>query len=73
GIKPDASSPNDPEEMDGKGGLNRNMIPGRHYIQVDDAPAFAVKFDLVQASSKCPSLKRFIVEIERLIDRMNAD
>ena len=70
GIKEDAESPQNPEEIDGKGGLKRNMIHGSKYLEVDDQPAFAQRFDLTLASQKCPSLERFIREIIRLFNEM---
>ena len=67
GIRNDAESPQNPEDVDGKGGLKRNLIAGSKYIEVDDQPAFANKFDIEQAAQTCPSLARFVREVKRLV------
>jgi len=66
GIKTDAISPQNPEDINGKGGIKRNLIIGGYYNEVDDQPAFADRFDINQAALKCPSLNRFINKLHSL-------
>jgi hypothetical protein len=67
GIKPDAKAPNDPEAIRGaKERLSRNMI-GRHYLPVDDQPAFAARMDLELAQQRCASFRRLATGLEKIL------
>jgi hypothetical protein len=67
GIKPDANPLDDPETIRGaKERLSRNMIR-RHYLEVDDQPAFAARMDLEPALRRCASFRRLAAGLERII------
>ncbi len=68
GILDTACSPSDPEAIrDAKGFLTRAMEGSHHYLEVDDQPAFAEKFDLTQALSNCRSFKKFYNDFRRIV------
>lgn len=68
GIKPDATSPAEPESIrDAKGRLTSNMERGRSYLEVVDQPALAAKFDLEAARARCPSFQFLCDELRRLV------
>lgn len=73
GISKTAAPPDCPEEIRGaKERLSQNMEAQRTYLEVDDQPAFAKKFDIQQAQARCPSLNRFIFKVGRVIEAMVA-
>ena len=67
GIRDDAVAPPDPESIRGaKERLTQNMAR-RGYVEVDDQPAFASRFDLVQARARCPSFELLVRELKALV------
>lgn len=67
-IRATATSPPDPEAIRGANErLTRNMDGNRRYVEVDDQPAFAKKFDLVMAIERCPSLKRLTIGLQNML------
>lgn len=71
GIAETAVSPENPEGIrDAKGYLSRQMTSGRTYVEVDDQPALADRFDLWLARQRCPSLDKFIRDAEAILDTM---
>jgi hypothetical protein len=46
------------------------MIIGRRYLEVDDQPALAGKFDMDLARANCPSFDKFLREVGDLVDRI---
>lgn len=70
GIRGDANAPPDPEAVRGaKERLTRNMTR-RSYVEVDDQPAFAARFDLTLAKSRCPSFAQLARELNALVDAL---
>ncbi|MCI0694609.1 DUF4276 family protein [candidate division KSB1 bacterium] len=68
GLADTAVSPERPEEIrDAKGYLTRQMTAKRTYVEVDDQPAFAEKFDLQLARQRCPSFDKFVRDVEVLL------
>jgi hypothetical protein len=68
GLAGTAVSPERPEEIrDAKGYLTRQMTGGRTYVEVDDQPALAARFDWQLARQRCPSLDKFLRDVERLL------
>lgn len=68
GISKDACSPPNPEEIKGaKELIAQNMTSDRNYVEVDDQPAFADKFDLHVSRSRCPSLDKLFKDFYSLI------
>ncbi len=71
-IRDDAAAPPDPESIRGaKERLTRNMVRGS-YVEVDDQPAFAARFDLALANSRCPSFAMLIRELGALVTTLRA-
>lgn len=61
GIRDDAESHPDPEQpRDAKRALKNRMIPGRGYSETTDQAAFAAKFSMPDAYSKCRSFRKFV-------------
>ncbi|MFQ6008417.1 MAG: DUF4276 family protein [Candidatus Zixiibacteriota bacterium] len=72
-IRPDATTPQDPESVRGaKERLNQNM-QDRRYIEVDDQPALAACMNIQQARGRCPSFDRFLREVESMISQLIQD
>ncbi|MBM4466711.1 MAG: DUF4276 family protein [Chloroflexi bacterium] len=68
GLAEAAVSPERPEDIrDAKGYLSRQMTGGRTYVEVDDQPALADRFDLQLARQRCPSFDKFIRDVESLV------
>ena len=68
GIIETAASPRKPEDIrDAKGYLSRQMTPGRRYVEVDDQPAFAERFDLESARQHCPSFDKFVRDVQGIL------
>lgn len=68
GIVEDAVSVPNPEEIRGaKERLSQFMTNDLNYVEVDDQPALAAKFDFSLARKQCPSFDKFIRDFERLI------
>jgi len=68
GISPEATSPVAPEEIRGaKGWLTRQMPIGCTYLEVDDQPAMASRFDVEQARQKCGSFDKFVRDVEAIV------
>lgn len=66
GIRDDAAAPRDPESIRGaKERLTQNM-DRRSYVEVDDQPAFASRFELAQAHARCPSFRLLVQELNAL-------
>jgi len=71
GISAEACSPSDPENIrDAKGYLTQAMEGSRHYLEVDDQPAFADKFDMTQALNNCRSFKKFYYDFRNIVDSL---
>jgi hypothetical protein len=69
GISETATSPQDPEDIRGaKEHLSHQMAHGRSYVEVDDQPALAEKFDLALARQRCPSFDKFVRDVQRILD-----
>jgi len=67
GIPEDAVSPKDPEEIrDPKGWLTRTMND-RAYVETDDQPALAERFDFKQAYENCRSFRKFDKEVRAIL------
>jgi hypothetical protein len=63
-----AVAPETPEAIrDAKGYLSLQMPSGRHYVEVDDQPAFAQRFDLVAAREHCPSFDKFVRNVQHIL------
>lgn len=72
GIRADATPPANPETIRGaKERLTQNM-EGRTYLEVDDQPALAARFDMHVARQACPSFNRFLREVARLVSLLRA-
>jgi hypothetical protein len=68
GLAETAMSPEKPEDIrDAKGFLSRQMTGGRTYVEVDDQPALAERFDFQLARHRCPSFDKFIRDAESLV------
>jgi hypothetical protein len=68
GISDTACSPPDPEAIrDAKGYLTKAMQGQSTYVEVDDQPAFAAKFDLTQALKRCRSFRKFYDDFRRIV------
>jgi len=68
GLADTAASPEKSEEIrDAKGYLTRQMAARRTYVEVDDQPALAERFDLHLARQRCPSFDKFIRDVEMLL------
>lgn len=66
GIAANAVAPEAPEEICGaKEWLSQWM--GQPYLEVDDQPALAARFDLDQVRVRCPSFDKFMRDVEELI------
>jgi hypothetical protein len=44
------------------------MIGGRTYVEVDDQPALAEKFDLALTRQRCPSFDKFVRDVQMILD-----
>jgi len=74
GISPEATSPAAPEEIRGaKEWLTRQMPTGRAYLEVDDQPALASRFDVEQARHKCDSFDKFVRDVEAIVASIPMD
>lgn len=72
GIRPDASSPSDPESIQGaKEHLSKNMMNGMRYLSRDNQPAFAKQMDLELARQRCPSFNKFLRDVGNLLPKRN--
>ena len=72
GIRDDACVPQNPEEISGaKERLSQNMENNRRYLNVVDQPALAAKMDFESARERCPSFRRFMREVGRLVSELN--
>jgi len=58
------------EIRDAKGYLTRQMAGKRTYVEVDDQPALAEKFDLPLARQRCPSFDKFVRDVEMLLTNL---
>ena len=68
GIAQTVTSPPNPEAIRGaKEYLQRQMSGGRTYVEVDDQPALAARFDLQSARQHCPSFDKFVRDVTALI------
>lgn len=68
GLSDTATSPEQPEEIrDAKRHLTRQMTEGWTYVEVDDQPALAARFNWQLARQRCPSLDKFIRDLEALL------
>jgi len=73
GITNAVCSPPDPEAIrDAKGYLTRAMQRNRRYLEVDDQPAFAERFDLHQAYNNCRSFRKFYTDFRRIVDSLTS-
>ena len=73
GISDTACSPPDPEAIrDAKGYLTKAMHGQSTYVEVDDQPAFAERFDLTQAYTSCRSFKKFYSDFRRIVDSLTS-
>ncbi len=68
GIASDALPPEKPETIRGaKEWLSQRMPTARSYLEVDDQPALAARFDLDQTRVRCPSFDKFLRDIEEMV------
>jgi len=68
GIKYDAVSPTEPENIRGaKEHLTENMEIGRRYLASDDLPRLLEKIDVNLAGQHCPSFRRFFKRISAIM------
>jgi hypothetical protein len=68
GIAADAMAPQRPEEIRGaKEWLSNQMPQDRPYLETDDQPALADRFDLDAARTRCPSFDKFVRDVEEMI------
>ena len=68
GIAPDATAPEEPEEIRGaKEWLSQWMPNDQPYLEVDDQPALATHFDLEQTRARCPSFDKFMRDVEEMM------
>jgi hypothetical protein len=68
GLAETASSPARPEEIrDAKAYLTSQMAGGRTYVEVDDQPALAERFNLQLARQRCPSFDKLVRAVEMLL------
>jgi len=73
GISSSACSPPAPENIrDAKGYITKAMEGSRRYLEVDDQPAFAERFDLNQAFSKCRSFRKFHNDFRKIVDSLTS-
>lgn len=71
GLAETAVSLDNPEDIhDAKGYLSRQMTGGRTYVEVDDQPALADRFDLQLARQRCASFDKFVRDVEAILDTM---
>jgi len=69
GLPDDLTSHDNPEGIrDAKGWLTKRMA-GKTYVEVDDQPAFAARFDFDAALEKCRSFRKFDKEVRRILAR----
>jgi hypothetical protein len=69
GLAATARAPVAPEGIrDAKGYLSQQMIGGRTYVEVDDQPALAEKFDLALTRQRCPSFDKFVRDVQMILD-----
>lgn len=67
GIRQDAVAPESPEDIRGaKGWLTRQMSAGRAYLETDDQPSLASRFDIEQARLRCDSFDKFMRDVDAL-------
>lgn len=68
GLADTAVSPERPEEIrDAKAYLSSQMAGGHTYVEVDDQPALAERFNLQLARQRCLSFDKFIRDLEMLL------
>jgi len=73
GIRADAATPAAPETIRGaKERLSRNMDGGWRYVEVDDQPAPAQRFDVSAAAERCPSFRRLRRAVAQLVEGIGA-
>ncbi len=72
GIPGTAVSPEHPENIrDAKGYLSRQMkMSGRTYVETDDQPALAARFDLQMARQRCPSFDKLVRDVEAMLSAL---
>ena len=73
GISAEACSPHNPEAIrDAKGYLTQAMEGSHRYMEVDDQPALAAKFNINQAFNNCRSFKKFYNDFRRIVDSLTS-
>lgn len=73
GIVDTAAPPPDPEEIrDAKGTLSQHMAHNRSYVEVDDQPALANRFDLALARQRCPSFEKFVRAVHEILESVQS-
>ena len=71
GITKTVVSPESPEDIRGaKGYLSHRMAGRRTYVEVDDQPALAAKFDLELARQRCSSFDKLIRDVGAIVVTM---
>jgi len=74
GIRSDAIAPLNPENIRGaKERISNNMVNKRRYLEVDDQPVLAAKFDFDLTKSRCPSFEKFLREVQNLINKIKGN
>jgi hypothetical protein len=74
GIKSDVVAPPNPESIRGaKKRLSKNMEHGRRYLEVDDQPALAAQVNFDLTKDRCPSFKKFLREVQNLINKIQGN
>jgi hypothetical protein len=66
GLADAAVSPANPEDIRGAKEHLRHQV-GYSYVEVDDQPAFAGRFDLLLARRSCPSFDKFVRDVEAIL------
>lgn len=74
GIREEAVAPAAPEDIRGaKGWLTRQMSAGRTYLETDDQPSLASRFDIQQARQRCDSFDKFMRDVDALLVLMSSN
>jgi hypothetical protein len=69
GLADTAVSPANPEDIRGAKEHLRRQV-GYPYVEVDDQPAFASRFDLQLARQSCPSFDKFVRDVEAILAKL---
>ncbi len=70
GIRKGATAPADPEGVRPLERLCNNMVGSRRYQKTADLSALLAKLDIGLCAERCRSFRKFVKEVEYLIERM---